>query len=152
MSRSPLTPADVERTAELVKVLDSKTRLQILLLLDDGERVVHELVDDLRKSQPLISQHLRVLRKAGLVTSSRQGREVVYSLAKPGVVEIIHDLVELAVLDAAQDELAELRNRRKEEENVQPPASGAAIVDVPSQWRPEQDPGLHPSTARPQRD
>lgn len=83
MSSAPLNSRDLRRTAELVSALDSELRLSILLLLDTGDRVVHEMVAELGKSQPLISQHLRVLKSVGLVTSRRTGREVVYSLAQP---------------------------------------------------------------------
>lgn len=149
---SSLTPADIDRTAELVRVLDSATRLELLLLLDEGEHVVHQLVDELQKSQPLISQHLRVLRKAGLVSSSRQGREVVYALAEPDIINVIHDLASIAALDAARDELAQRRAARKNAAEPDVPATGAAIIDAPKAWRPEQDPGLAPQTPRPERD
>lgn len=103
--------ADLDRAAQLVKVLDSKTRLNLLLLLGTGDRVVHELVSELDKSQPLISQHLRVLRKAGLVSAKRTGREVTYSLAQPGVLAIIQDL---AALDSGGTPRVELAPRRAE--------------------------------------
>lgn len=142
---------ELDRTAALVKVLDSKTRLQILLLLDDAKRVVHELVTELDKSQPLISQHLRVLRKAGLVSSSRNGREVLYALARPEVIDVIGELVELSLLDEARDDLAALRQRRNQRRNSET-AAGAAIIGPPNEVRPEIDPGLTPRTPKPRRD
>ena len=142
---------ELDRTAALVKVLDSKTRLRILLLLDDAERVVHELVTELEKSQPLISQHLRVLRKAGLVSSSRNGREVLYALARPEVIDVIGELVELSLLDEARDDLAALRQRRNQRRNSET-AAGAAIIKPPNEVRPEIDPGLTPRTPKPRRD
>ena len=54
-----LAPRELELVAELLGALDSHLRLRILLLLHDGDHVVHELVTKLGKSQPLISQHLR---------------------------------------------------------------------------------------------
>lgn len=145
------SPEELDRTAALVKVLDSKTRLQILLLLDDAERVVHELVTELEKSQPLISQHLRVLRKAGLVSSSRNGREVLYALARPEVIDVIGELVELSRIDEARDDLAERRRRRNQSSNSET-AAGAAIIKPPNEVRPEIDPGLTPRTPKPRRD
>lgn len=141
---------ELDRTAALVKVLDSKTRLQILLLLDDAERVVRELVTELEKSQPLISQHLRVLRKAGLVSSSRNGREVLYALARPEVIDVIGELVELSRIDEARDDLAARRKRRSSIHNET--AAGAAIINPPIEVRPEIDPGLTPRTPKPRRD
>lgn len=150
-----LTDHDLDRAAALVKVLDSKTRLEILLLLADKEMVVHQLVDELQKSQPLISQHLRVLRASGLVSSSRNGREVLYALDQPNVIGIIHDLANLEALDAAKDELANLRKRKRHTgtsaaglESV----TGAAIIDPPATVRPPLDPGLAPQTPKPVHD
>lgn len=141
---------ELDRTAALVKVLDSKTRLQILLLLDNAERIVRELVTELEKSQPLISQHLRVLRKAGLVSSSRHGREVRYALARAEVIDVIEELVELSLLDEARDDLAARRKRRSSIHNET--AAGAAIISPPIEVRPEIDPGLTPRTPKPRRD
>ncbi len=152
VERAALTPDQIERSAELVKVLDSKIRLELLLMLADGDCVVHELVHQLNKSQPLISQHLRVLRKAGLVTSHRSGREVVYALARPGVVDVIYDLADLATLDAARDELAQRRAAREAADQDNRGLAGAAIIDPPAALRPERDPGLTPTTPKPQRD
>lgn len=148
-----LTDEDVDRTAALVKVLDSKTRLEILLLLAEEEKVVHQLVTELEKSQPLISQHLRVLRSAGLVSSSRKGREVLYALDQPDIIGIIHELASLEKLSEAQDELAELRKRKRNRDSGHASgSSGAAIVDPPATVRPEVDPGLAPQTPKPLRD
>ena len=149
-----LTDEDLDRTAALVKVLDSKTRLEILLLLAEDEQVVHQLVAELGKSQPLISQHLRVLRAAGLVTSSRKGREVLYALAQPDVIAIIHDLAALETIQEVEDELAarRSRHRRSAQTSRADGSAGAAIVDPPAAVRPERDPGLVPTTPRPSRD
>lgn len=146
-----LADEDLDRTAALVKVLDSKTRLEILLLLAEEEQVVHQLVTELEKSQPLISQHLRVLRSAGLVSSSRKGREVLYALDQPDIIGIIHELASLETLTEAQDELAELR-KRKRDSGSSGGSIGAAIVDPPANVRPEVDPGLAPQTPKPVRD
>lgn len=148
-----LADEDVDRTAELVKVLDSKTRLEILLLLADEEMMVHQLVAELERSQPLISQHLRVLRSAGLVSSSRKGREVLYALHQPDIIAIIHELASLETLTEAQDELAKLRERKRNRDvGHASGSSGAAIIDPPAAVRPETDPGLAPRMPKPVRD
>ena len=115
---------------------------------------MHQLVAELGKSQPLISQHLRVLRAAGLVTSSRKGREVLYALAQPDVIAIIHDLAALETIQEAEDELAARRSRRRRSAQTSRAdgSAGAAIVDPPAAVRPERDPGLLPTTPRPTRD
>jgi ArsR family transcriptional regulator, zinc-responsive transcriptional repressor len=79
--------------AELLKTLGNPVRLGIVTVLADGERCVHELVEATGVSQPLVSQHLRVLRSAHLVTGTRRGREVAYRLADHHVAHIAADAV-----------------------------------------------------------
>lgn len=81
----------VQALAQLFSTLASPVRLAIILQLADGAKCVHELVDTLQHSQPLISQHLRVLREARLVTAGQRGREVVYRLTDEHVVHIVRD-------------------------------------------------------------
>ncbi len=57
-----------EQVSELFRTLGSPVRVALVSLLADGELCVHELVDALELPQPLVSQHLRVLREADLVT------------------------------------------------------------------------------------
>ena len=82
---------DLEIAAELFKVLSAPLRLGILAQLADGKRCVHELVEDLQAPQPLISQHLRVLRGARLVQGARRGREIAYELSDDHVAHIMRD-------------------------------------------------------------
>ena len=76
---------------ELFGALSSPVRAAIVHRLCDGPCAVHELVEALDLSQPLVSQHLRVLRSARLVTSERQGREVTYALADEHVAHVFLD-------------------------------------------------------------
>ncbi len=87
----PVTTDDRGAAAELLKALANPIRLAIVEELGDESRCVHELVDDLGVAQPLVSQHLRVLRGARLVTTERRGREVVYALADEHVRRIVAD-------------------------------------------------------------
>lgn len=79
--------------AELLRALSSPHRVAIVLELANGERCVHELVDALGVTQPLVSQHLRVLRAERLVSSRRRGREVAYALSDHHVAHIVQDAV-----------------------------------------------------------
>lgn len=89
MSEPTSDAVAIERAARVISALDSEQRLQIILKLAERDHVVHELVAALGKSQPLISQHLRVLKRVGLVTSTRAGREVAYHLEVREVADII---------------------------------------------------------------
>jgi len=85
--------ARLEPAVELLKALAAPVRLAVVEQLAAGPRCVHELVDQLVVPQPLLSQHLRVLRGAGLVTAGRRGREVEYALADEHVAHVVLDLL-----------------------------------------------------------
>ena len=90
---SPQTKA-FEPAGELLRVLAAPARLAIVTELAEQPRFVHELVKRLGMSQPLVSQHLRVLRAARLVGVERHGREAVYSLADQHVGHIVADAIQ----------------------------------------------------------
>lgn len=77
-----LVPAEPDDCASVLKVLADETRLAVVEQLIDGPRHVGEINEALEVEQTLLSHHLRVLRDAGLVTSERDGKHVLYSLAK----------------------------------------------------------------------
>lgn len=72
-----MTDASVRDLRMYYRALGDDTRLRILqLLATEGEHTVTELAESLRLSQPLLSWHLRRLRRAGVVKTQRVGREV----------------------------------------------------------------------------
>jgi len=81
----------LESAAELLRALGAPHRLAIVLELAAAPRCVHELVERLGISQSLASQHLRILRTAGLVTGTRRGKETLYAIADDHVVHIARD-------------------------------------------------------------
>jgi ArsR family transcriptional regulator, virulence genes transcriptional regulator len=72
--------------AEVLKTLASPRRLEILHMLARGPIEVGRLADAIGATQPNVSQHLAMLRTAGIVESERDGREVRYRLADPDVM------------------------------------------------------------------
>lgn len=96
--------------AEVLRTLASPRRLAILHHLADGPRAVGELATAVRASQPNVSQHLAVLRAAGLVEAERDGREVRYRLADPDVV--VACTIMRAVLERRLVRLASLSTHR----------------------------------------
>ena len=72
--------------AEVLKVLCSPKRLEILHRLAEEPMEVGRLAGELGLSQPNVSQHLAVMRAAGLVEAERVGRETRYSLTDPDVI------------------------------------------------------------------
>lgn len=87
-------PAALTAAGDLLRALAAPVRIAIVLQLRSSPRCVHELVDALGVTQPLISQHLRVLKAAGVVRGDRRGREVVYRLVDDHLAHIVADAVE----------------------------------------------------------
>jgi DNA-binding transcriptional ArsR family regulator len=67
--------------------LANPTRLAIVSLLAGGEMAASEVARKLKLSQPLLSWHLRVMRRAGLVQTRRRGREVLATLNRKSIKE-----------------------------------------------------------------
>lgn len=82
-----------EGAGELLRALSAPIRVAIVTELAAGERCVHELVETLGAPQPLVSQHLRVLRGAGVVRGTRRGREIAYSLVDEHLAHIVADAI-----------------------------------------------------------
>lgn len=78
---------------DLLRALAAPVRIAIVLQLRETERCVHELVEALGVTQPLISQHLRILKAAGVVRGERTGREVFYRLVDDHLAHIVIDAV-----------------------------------------------------------
>ena len=91
---SPSEPVQALHAAsELLRALASPVRLGIVRELSGGGKRVHELVTALGVSQPLVSQHLRVLRASRIVAARRQAREIEYSLTDDHVAHIVLDAI-----------------------------------------------------------
>ncbi len=86
-------PQTLVAAGELLRALAAPVRIAIVLQLRSDSRCVHELVEALGVTQPLISQHLRVLKSAGVVHGERHGREVVYRLVDDHLAHIVVDAV-----------------------------------------------------------
>ncbi|MBW0019547.1 MAG: winged helix-turn-helix transcriptional regulator [Mycobacterium sp.] len=90
----------LEAAGELLRALAAPVRIAIVLQLRESQRCVHELVDALGVPQPLVSQHLKILKGAGVVAGERSGREVLYRLADHHLAHIVVDAVAHAGEDA----------------------------------------------------
>ena len=81
----------IERAAEMFRVLGHAGRLALVTVLLEAPRTVGELADELDLSQPMVSQHLRVLREAGLVEAEADGRSRRYSILDLHVDHVVRD-------------------------------------------------------------
>jgi ArsR family transcriptional regulator len=75
-----------ELQAEILKTLANPRRLEIIHHLAGGPCTVGRLADQLGMAQPNVSQHLALMRAAGVVEAERDGREISYRLADPDII------------------------------------------------------------------
>ncbi len=90
-----------ENAARLAQALAHPVRLQILnLLREEGSAYVMHLTASTERPQANISQHLAILREAGLVTDERDGMSVIYRVADRRVFDVLDRLAGLTSTDA----------------------------------------------------
>ena len=79
----------------LLKHVSDPTRLQVILILSEGERHVGALCDQLSQSQPAVSHHLALLRHGGIIAPRRQGKNNFYSLTETGeaLAKVVKSLI-----------------------------------------------------------
>lgn len=78
--------------AELCLAMGHSIRLQIVHLLRQGPRRVNDIARELRVGQATISRHLSVLRNVGILSSQRQGTDIIYKIANPRIPEICESM------------------------------------------------------------
>lgn len=116
--RTRLTPENASQVATALQALSTPSRLLILARLREGPCAATELATEVGMEQSACSHQLRLLRNLGLVTGTRQGRSVVYSL---------HDNHVAALLDQAVHHVEHLR---------------LGITDAPTQTTAPQGPAV----------
>ena len=80
---------------DIFKALMHPTRLSILEILREGEQCVCHLEAVLNSRQAYISQHLMVLREAGLVEDRREGARIYYRVVEPEVFDLVETAMRL---------------------------------------------------------
>src|SRR5262245_59796378 len=73
-----------QRASILLKQVSDPTRLQVVLMLSEGEKHVGGLCEQLSQSQPAVSHHLALLRHGGIIAPRRQGKNNFYGLTDTG--------------------------------------------------------------------
>jgi DNA-binding transcriptional ArsR family regulator len=86
----------LQTVAFLARSLSDENRLRILLCVNEGKKSVSGIVDELNLSQPLVSHHLKELRRSLLVKVERRGPFVYYEIADPRILQILAALQDLA--------------------------------------------------------
>lgn len=102
MARTTAKGALFDALASVAQALGSGRRAEIVDVLAQGERSVEELAGEISQSVANTSQHLRVLARAGLVRSRREGTRVFYRLASDRVEELWSAVRDVAVRHVAE--------------------------------------------------
>jgi|TARA_Y100000758_G_scaffold301199_1_gene266635 DNA-binding transcriptional ArsR family regulator len=77
----------------LLKCICDETRFEILELLQkDNELCVNDFVEKLKKDQPLVSHHLKTLKKCGIVKSRDEGKKAMYTISNPQLSALISNV------------------------------------------------------------
>jgi DNA-binding transcriptional ArsR family regulator len=105
---------DFTKLADLFSLLGQPSRLQILLVIGQGEACVCHIEAVLGLRQAYISQQLMGLRKAGLVTFHRDSRNIFYRLTQPKMVHILEQAAKLIHLMSDQFQTVPARNAIRE--------------------------------------
>ncbi|HET7038686.1 MAG TPA: metalloregulator ArsR/SmtB family transcription factor [Gemmatimonadales bacterium] len=84
-----VSPAVLQRAAEIIKLLGHPERLKIVEVLEEGEATVSEVQEAVGLPQAIVSQHLAKMRGADIVTARRDGVHVFYRIREPKVPHIL---------------------------------------------------------------
>jgi len=87
--------SSIESVASLLQSIGQPARLQILLAIGRQEPCVCHLEATFGWRQSYLSQHLMALRKAGILETSRQGRNIHYRISNPLLLRLIHQAATL---------------------------------------------------------
>jgi ArsR family transcriptional regulator len=74
---------------KIFKALSDETRLSIVEFLKEGEKCVCKIIPMTGKSQPTVSQHLRILSEAGILESRKEGTSVYYKIKDKRVIKVL---------------------------------------------------------------
>ncbi len=89
--RGKLKVESLERAAETLKLLAHPQRLRLIEILErDKEVPVHTLVAETGFPQAVVSQHLNQLRRVGLLSAKRRGKEMLYTICDPRALSILN--------------------------------------------------------------
>jgi DNA-binding transcriptional ArsR family regulator len=85
-----------QKVAFLAKSLSDENRLRILLCVSCGKKPVSGIVEEMGLSQPLVSHHLKELKRSLLVNVERSGPFIYYELVDPRILDVVQTLSAVA--------------------------------------------------------
>lgn len=99
---------DNKSTAVMFKAFCDENRIQILELLENGEKCACNILEELRISQPTLSHHMKILCDSGIVIGRKEGKWMHYSISGAGLEKVINYLNELKEKSKTEDNDYEL--------------------------------------------
>ncbi len=83
-----VTDEQIEKAAEVFRVMSAPMRLRIISCLSNGEKNVGELLSEIDTTQPNMSQHLNTLYLSGVLDKRREGVQIYYRIVNNNIVNI----------------------------------------------------------------
>jgi ArsR family transcriptional regulator, lead/cadmium/zinc/bismuth-responsive transcriptional repressor len=87
----------LDKMEDLLNIASDYTRLKILYVISSADKNVNEIVKEVGASQSLVSHQLKILRKANLVDTRKEGTKVFYRLADDHVIQLLQVVYEHVV-------------------------------------------------------
>lgn len=84
----PLSDKMMELVARRFRLLGDRSRLRILQCLEEGEKSVGAIAEEVGSNQPNVSKHLQALADAGILDRRREGNSIFYSIADPVIFRL----------------------------------------------------------------
>ncbi|MEW9501757.1 ArsR/SmtB family transcription factor [Jeotgalibacillus marinus] len=104
----------IDELAEIYRLFGDKTRLVMAKKLSEDEWTVSEFVEFFNISQPLVSQHIKKLKDANLVTEERQGKRILYQLDRESQhYSLVQRLIEPMILKEDLPNVVQLSLKNK---------------------------------------
>lgn len=85
-----------EEEIKLLKCIGNEIRYKILKSLEEEEKCVCEIEEELDREQSLISHHLQSLKECGLIQKRQEGRRVMYNLTNPSISDFLKKVEKLS--------------------------------------------------------
>ena len=95
--------SEYAEAAKVFKAFCDENRVQILRLLQDGEKCACRILDALQISQPTLSHHMKILCDSGVVIGRKDGKWMHYSISRSGLEKVISCLNEFMNHTEAED-------------------------------------------------
>lgn len=81
--------SEINKAAELLKVLSHPIRLKVICELGHAEKTVQQLLDRVGSTQSNVSQHLAIMRNNGVLQCRKNATQVLYSVAEKASIDLV---------------------------------------------------------------